>query len=71
MNEIDLWSEAEDCDNEDIQYNLFSLFEWRDYPTNENDFDEIYNRIWNGETLTNILKQKEKKWQIEKENGRY
>ena len=60
MNEIDLWSEAEDCDNEDIQYNLFSLFEWSDYPTNENDFDEIYNRIWNGETLTNILKQKEK-----------
>ena len=61
MNEIDLWSEAEDCDNEDIQYNLFRLFEQSDYPTNENDFDEIYNRIWGGETLTNILKQKEKK----------
>ena len=61
MNEIDLWSEAEDCDNEDIQYNLFRLFEWSDYPTNENDFDKIYNRIWGGETLTNILKQKEKK----------
>ena len=22
MNEIDLWSEAEDCDNEDIQQNM-------------------------------------------------
>ena len=61
MNEIDLWNEAEDCENKDIQYNLFELFGWSDYPTNENDCDEIYGRIWNGETLTNILKQKEQK----------
>ena len=61
MNEIDLWNEAEDCEDKDIQYNLFELFGWSDYPTNENDFDEIYGRIWNGETLTNILKQKEQK----------
>ena len=61
MNEIDLWSEAEDCEDKDIQYNLFELFEWSDYPTNENDFDEIHSRIWDGETLTNILKQKEQK----------
>ena len=59
MNEIDLWHEAEDCDNEDIQYNLFRFFGWSDYPTNEDDFDEIYNRVWNGERFTDILKEKE------------
>ena len=48
MNEIDLWLEAEDCEDKDIQYNLFELFAWSDYPTNENDFDEIYNRILEG-----------------------
>jgi hypothetical protein len=60
MNEIDLWTEAEDCGNEDIQYNLFRLFEWSDYPTNEIDFDEIYNRIWEGERFDDIVKKKEK-----------
>ena len=55
MNEIDLWSEAEDCEDKDIQYNLFELFAWSDYPTNENDFDEIYNRIWEGESLDKII----------------
>ena len=59
MNEIDLWNEAEDCDNEDIQYNLFRFFGWSDYPTNEDDFDEIYIRVWNGERFTDILKEKE------------
>ena len=59
MNDIDLWHEAEDCDNEDIQYNLFRFFGWSDYPTNEDDFDEIYNRVWNGERFTDILKEKE------------
>ena len=58
MNEIDLWAEAEDCDNEDIQYNLFRLFEWSDYPTAEDDFDEIYNRIWAGERLKDILRER-------------
>ena len=66
MNEIDLWDEAEgmfmegDTDKDkDIAYNLFQLFEWSDYPTAEDDFDEIYNRIWEGESLTDILKEKE------------
>lgn len=58
MNEIDLWSEAEDCENEEIQHNLFELFGWSDYPTNENDFDEIYYRIYEGEKLKDILKEK-------------
>ena len=62
MNEIDLWNEAEDCDNEYIQYNLFRFFEWSDYPTNEDDFDEIYNRVWNGERFTDILKERKVKW---------
>ena len=57
MNEIDLWTEAEDCEDKDIQYNLFELFVWSDYPTNENNFDEIYNRIWDGETLDKIIKE--------------
>ena len=59
MNEIDLWNEAEDCDNEDIQYNLFRFFEWSDNPTSEDDFDEIYSKIWNGERFADILKEKE------------
>ena len=58
MNEIDLWNEAEDCDDKDIQYNLFRLFEWSDYPTNENDFDEVYNRIWDGQSFNDIVKEK-------------
>jgi len=61
MNEIDLWAEAEDCEDKEIQYNLFELFGWSDYPTNETDFDEIYNRIWEGESLTDILNKKENK----------
>ena len=66
MNEIDLWDEAEgmfmegDTDKDkDIAYNLFQLFEWSDYPTAEDDFDEIYSRIWEGESLTDILNKKE------------
>ena len=65
MNEIDLWHEAENCEYaddgecKDIAYNLYQLFEWSDNPTSEDDFDEIYNRIWEGESLTNILKEKE------------
>ena len=59
MNEIDLWTEAEDCEDKDIQYNLFELFVWSDYPTNENNFDEIYNRIWRGESLDKIIKEEE------------
>ena len=55
MNEIDLWAEAEDCEDKEIQYNLFELFGWSDYPTAEDDFDEIYNRIWKGESLDKIL----------------
>ena len=58
MNEIDLWTEAEDCDDKDIQYNLFRLFEWSDYPTAEDDFDEIHSKIWDGEILTDILNNK-------------
>ena len=58
MNEIDLWVEAEDCEDKEIQHNLFELFRWSDYPTNENDFDEIYNRIWEGESLDKIIKEK-------------
>ena len=60
MNEIDLWAEAEDCEDKEIQYNLFELFGWSDYPTNEIDFDEIYNRIWEGESFDDIVKKKEK-----------
>ena len=58
MNEIDLWLEAEDCEDKDIQYNLFELFAWSDYPTNENDLDEIYNRILEGENLDKIIMRK-------------
>ncbi len=58
MNEIDLWSEAEGCEDQDIQYNLFELFSWSDNPTNEEDFDEVYNRIWNGESFNDIMKEK-------------
>ena len=65
MNEIDLWDEAEgmfmegDTDKDkDIAYNLFQLFEWSDYPTAEDDFDEIYNRIWAGERLKDILRER-------------
>ena len=65
MNEIDLWAEAEDCEYADdgkfidIAYNLYQLFEWSDNPTSEGNFDEIYSRIWKGESLTDILKEKE------------
>ena len=59
MNEIDLWHEAEDCEDKDIQYNLFRFFEWSDNPTSEDDFDEIYNKIWAGKKLKDILKEKE------------
>ena len=66
MNEIDLWDEAEgmfmegDTDKDkDIAYNLFQLFEWSDNPTSEDDFDEIYNRIFAGEQLKDILKERE------------
>jgi hypothetical protein len=59
MNEVDLWTEAENCDNNTIQYDLFQFFSWSDYPTNEKDFDEIYNRIYNGERFHNIIKEKE------------
>jgi hypothetical protein len=65
MNEIDLWDEAEgmfmegDTDKDkDIAYNLFQLFEWSDNPTLEDDFDEIYNRIFAGEQLKDILKER-------------
>ena len=64
MNEIDLWSESEDLLEEngqylqDIGHELLKLFAWSDYPTSEENFDEIYNRIWNGEKLNNILKEK-------------
>ena len=61
MNEIDLWAEAEDCEDKEIQYNLFELFGWSDYPTAEDDFVELYNRIWDGESLTDILNKKESK----------
>jgi|TARA_B100000073_G_scaffold319365_1_gene298217 hypothetical protein len=60
MNEIDLWEEAENCENDTIQYDLFQFFSWSDYPTNENDFDEIYNRIHNGERFYHIIKEKQK-----------
>ena len=61
MNEIDLWHEAENCEYaddgklENIAYELYKLFDWSDYPTAEDDFDEIYNRIWEGESLDKIL----------------
>ena len=37
----------------------FRFFEWSDNPTSEDDFDEIYNKIWAGEQLKDILKEKE------------
>jgi len=64
MNEIDLWNEAQGCDDEkeerlkDIGYNLFELFAWSDNPTNEEDFDEIYNKIWEGKSFKDIAKEK-------------
>ena len=66
MNEIDLYQEAENCEYADegklknIAYELYKLFEWSDNPTSEDDFDEIYNRIWEGESLDDIVKKKEK-----------
>ena len=63
MNEIDLWTEAENCNDDIIQYDLFQLFSWSDCPTNEKHFDEIYNRIYNGERFSNIIKEN-RKWQI-------
>ena len=36
---------------------LAELFHWSDYPTNEDNFDEIYNKIYEGEKLNNIIKE--------------
>ena len=64
MNEIDLWHEAENCEYADegklknIAYELYKLFDWSDYPTAEDDFDEIYSRIWEGESLDKIIMRK-------------
>lgn len=64
MNEIDLWNEMEDLMEEKeerlqkIGYELAELFDWSDYPTNENIFVEVYNRIWEGEKLKDIIKEK-------------
>ena len=67
MNEIDLWNEMEDLMEEKeerlqkIGYELAELFDWSDYPTNENIFVEVYNRIWEGEKLKDIIKEKNEK----------
>ena len=63
MNEIDLWNEMEDLMEEKeerlqkIGCELAELFHWSDYPTNEDNFDEIYNKIYEGEKLNNIIKE--------------
>ena len=63
MNEIDLWHEAENCEYadegklKDIAYNLYKFFEWSDNPTSEDNFVEIYNRIWAGEDFEQIIKE--------------
>jgi len=64
MNEIDLWNESEDLMEEKSQrlqrigFQLAELFYWSDYPTNESNFDELYNRIYEGEKLTDIVGEK-------------
>ena len=67
MNEIYLWHEAEifeeygelKDDNmfKDIAYNLYKFFEWSDNPTSEDKFDEIYNRVIDGEDFDKIIKE--------------
>ena len=63
MNEIDLWIEMEDLmDSKEqrlqkIGNELAELFHWSDYPTNENNFDELYYRIYEGEKLKDIIKE--------------
>ena len=62
MNEIDLWNEAENLEEEkearlqNIAYNLFELFGWYDNATSEDNFDYIYNRIWKGDSTAQIMK---------------
>ena len=64
MNEIDLWHEAENFEYtdegkfKDIANNLYKFFEWSDNPTSEEDFDEIYNRVIDGEDFDKIIKEK-------------
>ena len=67
MNEIDLWHEAERFEEygelkddnmfKDIAYNLYKFFEWSDNPTSEDKFDEIYNRVVDGEDFDKIIKE--------------
>ena len=67
MNEIDLWREAEKFEEygelkddnmfKDIAYNLYKFFEWSDNPTSEDKFDEIYNRVIDGEDFDKIIKE--------------
>ena len=67
MNEIDLWHEAERFEEygelkddnmfKDIAYNLYKFFEWSDNPTSEDKFDEIYNRVIDGEDFDKIIKE--------------
>ena len=67
MNEIDLWCEAESFEEygelkddnmfKDIAYNLYKFFEWSDNPTSEDKFDEIYNRVIDGEDFDKIIKE--------------
>ena len=63
MNEIDLWHEAENFEYADegklknIAYNLYKFFEWSDNPTSEDRFDEIYNRVIDGEDFDKIIKR--------------
>ena len=67
MNEIDLWHEAEKFEEygelkddnmfKDIAYNLYKFFEWSDNPTSEDKFDEIYNRVIDGEDFDKIIKE--------------
>ena len=64
MNEIDLWHEAENFEHadegkfKDIACNLYKFFEWSDNPTSEEKFDEIYNRVIDGEDFDKIIKEK-------------
>ena len=61
MNEIDLWNKLEDLTEQKSQrlqkigFQLAELFHWSDYPTNESNFDEMYNRIYEGEKLADII----------------
>ncbi len=65
MNEIDLWHEAENFEYADkgkyknIAYNLYKFFEWSDNPTSEPKFDEIYNRVIDGEDFDKIINETE------------